>query len=69
MQGTHATGRPGFVPGVDGILFQTAFFAPDRGKDWAFAFAKGRVLVVIHTQQTNSPLNAELLGKAVVARF
>jgi hypothetical protein len=61
--------RPGFVAGVDGILFRTRFYGPDGAKDWAFVFAKGPVMVVVHTQQTNSPLNAELLGKAVVGKF
>ncbi len=31
-----------------------AFFGPDGTHDWAFAFAKGKVLVVVHTQQNDS---------------
>jgi hypothetical protein len=68
-QGADAIGRPNFVPGVDGILYRTKFFADDGRRDWAFAFAKGRVLVVIHTHRTDTSLNALLLGKAVVAKF
>lgn len=67
--GRRAQARPDFVAGVDGILYQTRFFGRDHGADWAFVFAKGPVMVVVHTQQTNSPLNAELLAKAVVNRF
>lgn len=62
-------GQPQFVAGVDGIQYQTRFFGPDGDKDWAFAFAKGKVLVVVHTQQTDSPLNALLIGKAIVGKF
>ena len=61
--------RPHFVPAVDGIRFRTAFFGPDHGRDWAFAFAKGRVLVVVHTQQDNVSLNAERLAAAIVGKF
>ena len=61
--------QPHFVPGVDGVQYQTRFFGPDGDKDWAFAFAKGEVLVVVHTQQSDSPLNALLIGKAIVGKF
>ena len=67
--GRNAQARAGFVPGIDGILYQTRFFGPDGEADWAFVFAKGRVMVVVHTQQTNSPLNAELLAKAIAGKF
>lgn len=64
-----AEARPGFVAGVDGVRFRTRFFGPDGERDWAFAFAKGRVLVVVRTQQTNVSVNAEQLARAVVGRF
>lgn len=67
--GHNAESRPTFVPGVDGIRYQTRFDGPDGPNDWAFAFAKGRVLVVVHTQQDNSELNAELLARAIAGRF
>jgi hypothetical protein len=67
--GTDAMSQPAFVPGVDGILYRTRFFIDDDRRDWAFAFAKGRVLVVVHTQRTDTSLSAMLLGKAVVGRF
>jgi hypothetical protein len=67
--GTSARGVPSFVPGVDGISFQTRLNRPDAGKDWAFAFAKRDIMVVVRTDQTNSPANAELIAQAVVGRL
>lgn len=67
--GTEPLSEPGFVPGVDGIAYRTRFFGPDGARDWAFAFAKGRVLVVVHTQQTDTSRNAVNLGRAVVGKF
>lgn len=67
--GRHQIGEPGFVPGVDGIRFQTRFYGPDGGNDWAFVFAKGRVMVVVHTRQTNTSFNAQALGQAIVGKF
>jgi hypothetical protein len=67
--GRHAESEPNFVAGVDGIRFQTRFYGPDGNKDWAFVFAKGRVMVVVHTQQNNASLNAQLLAEAVVGKF
>jgi len=67
--GRNAQARPHFAAGADGILYQTRFFGPDGDSDWAFVFAKGRVMVVVHTQQTNSPLNAQLLAEAIVGKF
>jgi hypothetical protein len=58
-----------FVPGLIGIRYQTRFFGPDGAKDWAFVFAKGRRMVVVHTQQTSSSLNAQQLAAAVAAKF
>jgi hypothetical protein len=67
--GTEPLSEPEFVPGADGIAYRTRFFGPDGARDWAFAFAKGRVLVVVHTQQTNTSRNAVNLGRAVVGKF
>ena len=67
--GTEPISEPGFVAGVDGIAYRTRFFGPDGARDWAFAFAKGKVLVVVHTQQTNTSRNAVNLGRAVVGEF
>jgi hypothetical protein len=67
--GRDANGRPNFAAGVDGILFRTSFFGPDGGRDWAFVFAKGRTLVIVHTQETKNSLSAELIAEAIVGRF
>lgn len=58
-----------FVPGLTGIRYRTLFFGPNGGRDWAFVFAKGRHMVVVHTQQTNASLNAQLLAAAIVNKF
>lgn len=69
-KGTSVQGIPSFMPGVDGISFRTKLNGPDAGQDWAFAFAKGKVLVVIRTDQnSNLPANAENIAKAIVDRF
>lgn len=67
--GTEAAGAPAFVPGVDGVSFRTNFNPADNGQDWAFAFAKGPVLVVIRTDQTKSSENARLIAAALVDKF
>ena len=58
---------PSLVAGVDGILFQTKFFGPDGAADWACAFAKGTLLVIVHTQQ-NASFKPEA-GAAVAPKF
>lgn len=67
--GTSARGVPAFVPGVDGISFQTKLNSPDHGRDWAFAFVKGNTMVVIRTDQINSQANAQYIAQAIVAKF
>ena len=69
MTGTDAIGKPDFVPGVDAILYRTKFFGEDGAADWACAFAKGNVLVVVHTQQNDVSLNALRLAQAIVGKF
>ncbi|WP_375498057.1 hypothetical protein [uncultured Jatrophihabitans sp.] len=67
--GTEPISEPNFAPGVDGIAYRTKFFGPDGVQDWAFAFAKGKVLVVVHTQVTISSKNAVNIGHAIVGKF
>ena len=67
--GTQAEGRPQFVPGVDAILYRTAFFGDDGRQDWACAFAKGKVLVIVHTQQNNISVNALNIARDIVGKF
>jgi hypothetical protein len=58
-----------FVPGVTGILYRTRFFGPDGRRDWAFAFADGRLLVVVRTQRSDTSRSALDIGRAVVRRI
>ena len=68
-KGTNNQAVPGFVKGLTGIRYQTRFFGPDGRRDWAFVFVKGRVMVVVHTQQDNVALNAQLLAAAIAKRI
>ncbi|MEO6885798.1 MAG: hypothetical protein ABI232_05865 [Jatrophihabitantaceae bacterium] len=67
--GTEAIGKKAIVPGVDAVLYRTRFFGEDGARDWACVFAKGKVMVVVHTQRTDTSLNALLLAKAVAPKF
>jgi hypothetical protein len=57
------------VPGVNGAVFQTSFFGPDGVKDWACAFTKGAVLVIVHTQQNDVSYNAKQVAAAVAPKI
>lgn len=67
--GAQQIPQQNFAPGVTGISYQTLFYGPDGPRDWAFVFAKGRVMVVVHTQQSNTSRNALYLARALVAKF
>ena len=69
--GTGTLGIKDLIPGVDGVSYKTAFFGPDvaSGGDWACAFAKGDVMVVVHTQQTNVSFNAKAIATAIAPKF
>jgi hypothetical protein len=58
-----------FVPGVTGISFQTKFFGPDGRKDWDFVFAKGKVLVGVYTQRSDTSRNALYIARAIAGKF
>lgn len=60
---------PNFVKGLTGIQYQTKFFGPDGKRDWAFVFVKGKIMVVVHTQQDNVPLNAQNIAAAIAKKF
>ncbi|HEY1487733.1 MAG TPA: hypothetical protein VGF84_16615 [Micromonosporaceae bacterium] len=68
-RGAEAETYKNFVKGATGIRYRTRFFGPDGRKDWAFVFAKGKVMVVVHTQQTNASLNAQAIAEAIVGKF
>ncbi|WP_157749254.1 DUF2020 domain-containing protein [Jatrophihabitans sp. GAS493] len=60
---------PNFMPGVDLISFQTQMYAPDKGKDWAAVFAKGKTMVLVRTQQNNVSEDARHVARLVVGKF
>lgn len=67
--GSNSDSYRNFVKGVDGIRYRTKFYGPDGKRDWAFVFAKGKVMVVVHTQQTNASLNPQDIAEAIVGKF
>jgi hypothetical protein len=67
--GRNQIAQRDFADGVTGISFQTRYFGPDGRRDWAFAFAKGRHLVVIYTQRLDSSRNAVYIARAIVGKF
>ncbi len=67
--GGEVRGVRDLVPGVDAVLYRTRFFGPDGAQDWACAFAAGRTLVVVHTQSSETSLNARNLAQAIAPRF
>lgn len=69
LAGSQATSEPNIVPGVDAVLYRTKFFGPDGATDWACAFAKGPVLVIVHTQQNDVSLNALNIAIQIAPKF
>ncbi len=67
--GTDLMGQPEIVPGVDAVLYRTKFFGPDGNQDWACAFAKGRVMVVVRTQRKDTSRNALYIAQAIAKKF
>jgi hypothetical protein len=65
----NAIGVPKFAEGADGIRFKTKFYGPDGATDGAFVFAKGKVLVVVYTEQSDNTQNALSLAQAIVGKF
>jgi hypothetical protein len=67
--GVESDGRPNIVPGVDAVIFRTNFFGPDGKRDWACVFAKGKVMVIVHTQRSDQSVSAVSLAQAIAAKF
>lgn len=67
--GTEAQGRRNIVPGVDAVLYRTAFYGVDGTRDWACVFAKGRVMVIVRTQRKDTSLNALLIAQTIAPKF
>ncbi|HKC27713.1 MAG TPA: hypothetical protein VKB75_06845 [Jatrophihabitans sp.] len=67
--GRHPITERNFVRGLTGICYQTKFFGPDGMRDWAFVFTKGNLMVVVHTQRSDTSRNALYIGRAIAAKF
>jgi hypothetical protein len=67
--GLRAQGITNLVPGVPGVVFQTKFNKNDGNRDWACAFAKGSLVVIVHTQQNDTSFNARELAAAVAPKI
>jgi hypothetical protein len=68
-KGRNQIAESNFAQDVPGVSFQTRYFGPDGRRDWAFVFAKGRHLVVIYTQRSDTSRNAVYIARAIVGRF
>jgi hypothetical protein len=53
--------------GAAGICYQQRFYPPDRGRDWACAFADGATVVLVRTVVTSPALDVVRLGRAVMS--
>ena len=49
--------------------YRTEFYGPDAGRDWACAFAAASIMVVVHTQRTDTAAAAVYLAQAVAGHF
>lgn len=65
QRGSEEIVERNFAAGLTGICYRTRFFGPDGARDWAFAFTKGRLLVVVHTQRTDTSRPALYIGRAI----
>jgi hypothetical protein len=52
------------IPGVDGVLYQTA-----GNLDWACSFAKGDMVVTVLTDQKNVSFNARNIAATIAPKF
>ncbi len=67
--GTNVTGIASLVPGVSAVLYQTKFYGPDGATDWACTFAKGKIMITVHTNQNDVSFNAKQLAQLIAPRF
>ncbi|MEO8889460.1 MAG: hypothetical protein ABI301_05695 [Jatrophihabitantaceae bacterium] len=57
------------APGNIGLAFQTDFYPPDHGTDWACTFNQGTTLVIVYTVVTRPALDAIEIAKAVAGKL
>ena len=61
--GTNADPVTGI--GDAAVLYQVGFYDLDAAQDWACAFIKGNLLVIINTDQKSPSFNARAVAEAV----
>lgn len=66
-RGSAVFSTPGI--GSAAVLYRTRFYPPDGDRDWACRFAKGTLVVTVHTDQVEPSANARNLARAVVDRI
>lgn len=54
---------------IEGISFQTRFYPPDQGRDWAYTFRVATAVVVVMTVQTDTSFDARQVAVDLAARF
>jgi hypothetical protein len=69
QSGTNQIPVHDLLPGVDGVLYQTAFNPPDEGLDWACSFATAGTVVTVETDQKNVSFNARNIAKTIAPKF
>ena len=69
QSGTHQIPVHDLIPGVDGVLYQTAFNPPDERLDWACSFATGDTVVTVKTDQKNVSFNARNIAETIAPKF
>ena len=67
--GTNQIPVQDLIPGVDGVLYQTAFNPPDGRLDWACSFATADTVVTVKTDQKNVSFNARNIAKTIAPKF
>lgn len=67
--GANVTGLDSLIKGVAAVLYQTRFYGPDGATDWACTFAKGKIMVTVHTNQNDVSFNAKQLAQLIAPRF
>jgi hypothetical protein len=67
--GNQNQGYPNLLPGVDAISYRTKFLGRDGDRDWACVFSKGKLMVTVRTQRTDTSLNARLIAKAIAPKI
>jgi hypothetical protein len=55
--------------GAPGVCYQGTFYLPDRGRDWACAFAHRSTVVLVRTVVTSPAFNVIEVARAVLPRL